>query len=227
MKLMKRTLKIRKFSDGSHSSNTKHSVLLPNSIRCIICGPSNCGKTNIMLSLLLHKNGLKFQNVYLYSKTVYQPKYRFLEEVLTKIPDIKLFMFQDGKGLISPDDALENSVVIFDDVTCENQHNIRNYFSMGRHRGLGCFYLSQTYSKIPKQLIRDNVNFLIIFKQDDINLKHILDEHVNNDMSWRNFKTLASNIWKDPYCCLILNKDCELINHGRCRKLFDEFVKLE
>lgn len=229
MKLIKQpvSLEINEIKPRTHfSHNIRHSILLPNSIRCIICGPSNCGKTNIMLSLLLHENGLKFQNIYLYSKTTFQPKYRFLEEVLTTIPDIKFFMFQDEKDVISPNEALEKSIFIFDDVTCENQNNIRDYFSMGRHKGIDCFYLSQTYSKIPKQLIRDNVNFLIIFKQDDINLKHIYNEHVNSDISWKNFKSLALNIWNDPYACLIINKDCEL-NNGRYRKTFDVFVKFE
>lgn len=226
MKLIKQpvSLDIDKINAEPNIKTLRHSVLLPNSIRCIICGPSNCGKTNIMISLLLHENGLKFQNAYIYSKTTFQPKYRFLKDVLNKVPDVKLFMFQDNKDVISPNEALSNSVFIFDDVTCESQINIRNYFSMGRHKEIDCFYLSQTYSKIPKQLIRDNVNFLIIFKQDDINLKHIYNEHVNSDISWHNFKLLASKIWADPYACLIINKDCEL-NNGRYRKSFDVFVK--
>lgn len=33
----------------SQKTYHKHSVLLPNSIRCIICGPSNCGKTNVVI----------------------------------------------------------------------------------------------------------------------------------------------------------------------------------
>lgn len=228
MKFIKQpiSLEIDKIDVGPHLKMFKHSMLLPNSIRCIICGPSNCGKTNIMLSLLLHENGLKFRQVYLYSKTSFQPKYIFLERVLQNISGVTLFTFQDEKDVVSPDEALEKSVFIFDDVSCEKQINIRNYFSMGRHKEIDCFYLSQTYSKIPKQLLRDNANFLIIFKQDDVNLKHIYDEHVNSDMSWQNFKSLADDIWSEPYACLIINKDCE-INNGRYRKHFDKFVKFD
>lgn len=220
------SIEISKISADPQSNNYNHSILLPNSIRCIICGPSNCGKTNIMLSLLLHENGLKFRNVYIYSKTTFQPKYRFLEEVLKRIPEIKLFMIHDEKEVISPHEAMDKSIFIFDDVACENQTNIRNYFSMGRHKGIDCFYLTQTYSKVPKQLIRDNANFLIIFKQDEINLKHIYREHVNSDISWEKFKSLAANIWEDSHACLIINKDCKL-NNGRYRKSFDVFVNFE
>lgn len=204
----------------------KHSVLLPNTIRCLICGPSNCGKTNTMLSLILHKNGLKFKNLYLYSKTTFQPKYLFLNKVLKSVPEVKFFMFKDDNDVIPPSQALNNSVIIFDDVACENQVNIRNYFAMGRHKHIDCFYLSQTYSKIPKQLIRDNANFLIIFKQDEVNLKHIFHEHVNTDMSYYNFKKLCADIWSEPHSCLIISKDCEL-NNGRYRKSFDSFVVFE
>ena len=31
----------------------RHGPLLPNSIRAVLCGPSACGKTNVLLSLLI------------------------------------------------------------------------------------------------------------------------------------------------------------------------------
>lgn len=218
------TLEVSKLNvDELYSSYNRHSTLLPNSIRCIVAGPSNSGKTNAMISLLLHKNGLKFKNVYLYSKTTYQPKYRFLDEVINKTPEVNFHIFNDGQDIMPPNDAISNSVFIFDDVACENQVNIRNYFSMGRHNQIDCFYLSQTYSKIPKQLIRDNANLLLIFKQDNINLKHIYDEHVNSDMSWVEFQNLCSKIWRESFSFLVINKDCQL-NKGRYRQGFDIFV---
>lgn len=214
------------YKEKYYFKQNRHGVLLPDSIRCIICGPSNCGKTNTMINLLLHENGLQFNNIYLYSKTCFQPKYQFLKEVIMRVPEVNIFMFQDDKDVLSLNEALNNSVIIFDDVTCENQNNIRNFFSMGRHKQIDCFYLSQTYSKIPKQLIRDNVNFLIIFKQDDTNLKHIYDEHVNSDLSWDIFRNMCSAIWQDPHTCLIINKDSKL-NHGRYRKAFDVFINFD
>lgn len=229
MKLIKQglDLDVTDINIESNLSNyNRHSVLLPNAIRCIICGPSNCGKTNVMLSLLLHRNGLKFKNIYLYSKTTFQPKYRFLSEILKRIPEIKFHVFNDDKDVLHPNNALRNSIVIFDDVICEKQTNIRNYFCMGRHKSIDCFYLSQTYSKIPKQLLRDNANLLIIFKQDDTNLRHIYDEHVNGDMIWSMFKDLCKEIWKNSHQFLVINTDCSVRN-GRYRKGFDIFIALE
>jgi len=59
----------------------KHGNMLPISIREIICGPSNCGKTNVLISLLEDLHGM-FENVYMYSKLLQQPKYRYLENLL-------------------------------------------------------------------------------------------------------------------------------------------------
>lgn len=118
----------------------KHGNLLPNSIRAIICGLSNCGKSNVMLSLLFSKNGLKFQNVYVYAKSLYQPKYQYLEKVLSSIKSVKYFPFKENCEIISPNKALDNSIFFFDDVACDKQEKIKEHFSMGRHSGVDSFY---------------------------------------------------------------------------------------
>jgi len=51
----------------------RYNALLPNTIRALTVGPLNCDKTNIMLSLIESPNGLKFENVYIFSKSLYQP----------------------------------------------------------------------------------------------------------------------------------------------------------
>lgn len=225
MKFVKQsqTLKLGKTCPGEEVVVSRHGPLLPNTIRCIICGPSNCGKTNVIIGLLLHEHGLRFKNIYLYSKTLYQPKYVYLENILNLVPDVSFAKYQDNELILSPHDAKPYSIMIFDDVACENQSNMRDYFAMGRHKFIDCFYLNQTYSKIPKQLIRDNANLLILFKQDDVNLRHVYDEHVNTDMSWSQFREMCSKIWSEPYNYLVINKDCAK-NEGGYRKNFDTFV---
>ena len=49
---------------------------------------------------------------------------------------------------------------------------------MSRHKYVDCFYLCQTYSKIPKHIIRGNANMIVIFKQGEISLCHINNDHV-------------------------------------------------
>lgn len=225
MKFLKQpySLQVDKICDEKKNSYLRHGNLLPNTIRCIVCGPSNCGKTNLVIGLLLHENGIRFRNVYVYSKTLQQSKYVFLENVLAKVSGVLMNMYSQNDEVLSLQEAKPQSVIIFDDVACENQNNIRDYFAMGRHRFIDCFYLNQTYSKIPKQLIRDNANLIILFKQDDINLRHVYQEHVNTDMSWNEFRDMCSKVWSDAYSYLVINKDCEK-NNGCYRKKFDTFV---
>jgi len=201
----------------------KHGFLLPNDIRALICGPSNAGKTNVMLSLLFDVNGLRFENIYVYSKSLYQPKYRYLSDIISCIPEINLYMFSNNCDVISIEEAKRNSIFIFDDVACEKQDNIRSYFCLGRHKDIDSFYLCQTYTRIPKHLIRDNANMLCIFKQDDMNLKHIYNDHINNDITYKQFCDACSKCWSNDHGFLAIVKDCPLQN-GRYRQGFDTFI---
>lgn len=96
---------------------------------------------------------------------------------------------------------------------------------MGRHKQIDCFYLCQTYTKIPKHLIRDNANMIVIFKQDEMNLRHIFNDHVIGDMEFKMFIKICNECWKDKYCFVVINKD-DSINKGRYRKGFDNFIHL-
>lgn len=207
--------------------NQRHGILLPNSIRAIICGPSSCGKTNLLMNLLYNANGLSFENIYLYSKSRYQPKYQELESVLQLVPEIGYFPFDDNETVIPPNEAKENSIFIFDDVACEKQQHIRAYFCMGRHKNVDSFYLAQTYTRIPKHLVRDNANLLILFKQDFTNLKHIYYDHVNTDMNFTKFCEICQHCWNiSNYTCMVIDKTKDL-NDGRYRIGFDEYIILD
>lgn len=225
MKFVKQSqsLDLNRICVEAGKSDLRHGELLPNSVRCIICGPSNCGKTNLLIGLLIHENGLRFQNVYVYSKTLHQPKYIFLERVLQRVPSLSFQKYCENEEVLSVQDAKPYSVIIFDDVACENQNNMRDYFAMGRHKNIDCIYVNQTYTKIPKQLVRDNANVIVLFKQDEINMRHVYDEHVNTDMTWIEFREMCSKIWREPFNYVVINKDCPK-NKGCYRNKFDTFV---
>lgn len=203
----------------------KHGTLLPDTVRCIITGSSNAGKTNVAFNLLTKPNGLHFNNLYIFSKSLYQPKYQLLEKIFANIPEVSFYKFNANDEIIEPNQAKPYSIFLFDDVACENHDMIRMYFAMGRHNNIDSIYIGQTYSKIPKQLIRDNVNLLVIFKQDETNLKHIYNEHVGVDMSYEKFKLVCKNAWIEKYSFLVIVKDQEL-NNGRYRVKFDKYIIL-
>lgn len=209
--------------DGLQNQRRRHGELFPSSIRGIFCGPSNCGKTNALLSCIYEPNGLRFRNVYIFSRSLFQPKYAMLGEVLNGVEGMGYFPYSDNDDIIDPADALDSSLMIFDDVACDKQDKIRAYFSMGRHKNIDPFYLCQTYTRIPKHLIRDNANFLVLFKQDEMNLRHVYDEHVNSDMNFGKFKDMCRECWRDKFGFIVIDKDAD-IDNGRYRRGFDEHV---
>lgn len=76
-----------------------------------------------------------------------------------------------------------NSLIVFDDCINDREINktvVRNIFTLG---SLDVVYLVQSYSMLNKRLQRDKTNFIIIFRQDDLNLKHIYSDFgVNADL---------------------------------------------
>lgn len=229
MKLVKQDMNIDvrnlDFTHNDTNRQPRHSSLLPNTIRALLVGPSNCGKTNVMLSLIESPNGLKFENIYIYSKSLYQPKYEYLRALITPIKGMGYFSYGNNDDVIDPDHVKPNSIFIFDDVACEKQNKIRNFFTMGRHRHTSSFYLCQTYAQIPKHLIRDNSNMIIMFKQDDMNMKHIYNDHVGTDMSYNVFGDICRECWTEKYGFLVISKDDD-VKSGRYRKGFDIFIRI-
>lgn len=206
----------------------RHGYLFPSNVRALILGSSSAGKTNVLLNLLLHENGLRYENLYIYSKSLHQPKYRYLLKVLGNVPDIGVHTFEKGDEVMQPSDAKENSIFIFDDVISEKQDKIASYYSMGRHRNVDAIYLAQSYAKVPKHLIRDNANMIVLFRQDSLNLKHIYDDYINTDMTFNEFKDLCRGVWESddsgrPFVVII--PECPL-NNGRYRNGFDSYIKV-
>lgn len=209
------TLKSQKLS--------RHGILLPDCVRALVCGSSGSGKTNLIICLLVHPNGLKFSNVYICSQ-LQQEKYSYLAEVFKLVPEIGYFTANSTQDIITPDHAESNSIIVFYDISMDEQENIRKYFSMGRHKNIDCFYLCQSYARIPKHLIRDNANLIILFKQDDLNLKHVYSDHISSpSLSFDQFKQMCNICWEDPHGFLTLDKTRNIKN-GRFRKGFDIFI---
>lgn len=215
----KRSLPVKNCDEDcekSRDGKKKHGDLFPESVRGMIVGSSGCGKTNLVYVLLTHPNGLRYENVYVYSKTLHQPKYQALEKIISSIKGMKYFAYNTSDEI--PDTPRPNSVIIFDDVICEKQKKICEYFSTSRHYQCDCFYLGQTYSKIPKQLIRDNANFIILFPMDQLNLRHCYNEKVDASITWPLFKDMCAKCWEKPYGFLVIDKA-----NGNYRNGFDQF----
>ena len=143
------------------------TVSMPADIfRMLIFGPSNSGKTNILLHML--NELLEFDKVFLFSKNLHQNKYQallqdFAENINPKVgyqvieaPGDEIFLLDE----LPPDNS---KIVVFDDLVSEkNQDEIIKYFICGRNRNCSVIYLTQTFFKAPKK-IQDNCSHCYIF----------------------------------------------------------------
>lgn len=103
--------------------------------------------------------------------------------------------------------------------------NIKEYFCLGRHRNIDCFYLTQTYSRVCKQQVRDNVNLVILFKQNLTNLKHVFNDlSIGCDLKFDEFQKFCSLCWKEKYGFAVIDMDSD-VNCGRYRRGFSEYLK--
>lgn len=62
------------------SQPTVHSACFPTNFRMLIVGQSGCGKTTLLMRLLLEPNLLNYNKLYVFSRSLYQPEYQCLIE---------------------------------------------------------------------------------------------------------------------------------------------------
>ena len=73
--------------------------LLPKGIKGLIIGTSRCGKTTLLINLLLRPGWLDYNNINIFGKSLFQPEYHIIkkafEEKLPKKVIIRLFENQN------------------------------------------------------------------------------------------------------------------------------------
>ncbi len=113
---------IKDYSKEFHINNNKtnsHAIYLPKNIFCVVAGATGSGKTNLILNFLLNEGVLNYRDVYIYSSTLYQPAYVFLEEYYHKMEklfksktgtDFKVVYFYDADREIKNPSELDKNV---------------------------------------------------------------------------------------------------------------------
>ena len=71
-------MEIRDLSWNESITKRFNNPLLPRSIRGIIVGKSGCGKTTLLLNLLLRPGWLDYDNLCVFGRSLFQPEYRIL-----------------------------------------------------------------------------------------------------------------------------------------------------
>ncbi|ELT95234.1 hypothetical protein CAPTEDRAFT_65842, partial [Capitella teleta] len=208
-------------------------LLLPKSIRGVIIGKSSCGKTTLLLNLLLRPGWLDYNNLSVFGKSPFQPEYQaimrlfdlrdevmrmhvspsaLVEQWAKEIRDkwdIECNFYESAEDVPDPRDlSTENkNLMIFDDLLLEKQNKCESYYIRGRHSNVDCFYLSQNYLKLPRQTIRENTNFICLFSQDLKNINRIYSDHASQDMTKEEFRKLCKTAWGKTHGFVVIDLD--------------------
>ena len=238
-----------------------HHFLLPHSIRGLIVGKSNCGKTTLLNNPLLKEGCLEYTKLLVYGASLHQIEYKLMkaafdkglsknqirvlferqkqiqkqggpEEVINKYDGIckgriKADFFSHGEGKV-PDptvlDPAEKNLLILDDVMTFSQKTAEDYFTRGRHNNVDVFYITQSYFELPRRTIRENSYFLILFHQDEKNLRHIFDYWCSGDnLPYPIFKSFCVNIWNEKAHNFVVLDSTRTLTTGKYRKNMEHF----
>ena len=210
---------------ASAPTRSNHFLLPQRSIRGLIVGKSDCDKTTLLNNPLLRSEWLDYVFGKSLHQPIYQLLRAALEKGLTKEGIRELLSVQDeyplldlvaalphGPGGIDASffehaddvqdprdlDSTRKTLMVFDDLMLSKQNMCEDYYVRGRHNNVDCFYLAQNYFKLPWQTIRENANFICLFRQDDRNLDHIHRDYCT-DLTTAQFKTLCERSWAEPH----------------------------
>ena len=216
----------------THGYKRYNNTLLPSNIRVLIIGKSNCGKTTLLLNLLLQPHWLDYDHLYVFGKSLHLQEFQILkrgyetglskslvanifhnQEVLVKVQlspqetiekytgikrgSIKANFYGDCTMIPDPSelDVVQKDLLILDDCFLGSQNKVEAYCTRGRHNNCDTFSISQNYFRLPRQTIRENANFIILFPQDANNLMHIHTDHCDDDMSLQEFTDYYQKVW--------------------------------
>ena len=119
--------------------------------------------------------------------------------------------------------ATEKNLLILDDCYLGKQNMAESYYSRGRHNNCDTLYISQNYFRLPRQTIRENANFIILFPQDAKNLNHIYADHCSSDMPIKEFKEFCKKVWAPATHNFITIDLTSSKTNGKYRKNLDCF----
>ena len=230
-------MEIRDLSWNETTTKRFNNPLLPRSIRGIIVGKSGCGKTTLLLNLLLRPGWLDYDNLCEFILRLFNMREEIQNSQIPpsivvqewaksvkKKSDVKCNFFETASDVPDPRDlnSEDKNLMIFDDLLLERQNKCECYYIRGRHSNVDCFYLSQNYFRLPRQTIRENANFLCLFPQDLKNLNHIYNDHVGDDMTKEEFRKFCKKCWEKPHGFAVIDLTSKK-ETGKYREGFDNF----
>lgn len=170
---------------------------VPHPFRCVLCGPPNCGKTGMILNLLI-KNRPYFEEVIIiHCDPEYTKEYDDVTCIMTdKIPSPNEWA-GDKKTLVILDD-LEYKTLPKDQI-----RNLDRLFGfVSTHKNISVCLSAQDVFNIPAG-VRRCTNFWVLWKIDDLDAISRLARRVN--CSAKKIQHLFEKHIKDKHDCIVID----------------------
>ena len=138
---------------------------------------------------------------------------------------IKANFYTDCTNIPDPSELneYEKNLLILDDCILEKQNKAEAYYTRGRHNNCDTIYISQNYFRLPRQTIRENANFFILFPQDFKNITHIYADHCSTDITLEEFKQFCYKVWQNGKHNFVTIDLTSSLTNGKYRKNLDSF----
>ena len=117
-----------------------------------------------------------------------------------------------------------DTLVIFYDLMLDKNavKKAEEFFTRGRPMGISVVFISQSFYEIPRRTIRENSNFIILFKQNMKSLDQLFKDCVEPDMDKEEFIKFCKESWGSKHSFLTIDKTSDPSN-GKYRKCLDTF----
>ena len=196
----------------------------PDNFRCIISGPSECGKTFLLKKLFLAS--IYFDKLYIIGPTGDQYQGTCFADEGVDNGKANVEFIKDIKDLPSPDKLPKDlkKLMIFDDVRAK-EPIINDYFCRGRHNNCNMIYLNQNLFSLDRQSVRENCNLFILIEQRGKALISIYQDFFNNvELSYNDFANICNKVWKEPYNYIVIDITKNKNINGKLRINWDRRV---
>ena len=216
------------FLDWEEETKRNNSKMLPKSIRGLIVGKSGCGKTCLLLNLLLEKKLLDYDKLIVYGKSLWQTKYKIIkngfDNNLDKEQVYNIFKNREKIKDINPFELIKEI-----SETYPNKKNV-----------IGCEYFENGEDIRDPAELNPNDKNLIIFddvineKQNKCTDYYCRGRHSNVDcfyLSQNYFKLPRQTIRENANFICLFPQDTKNLNpiyqdHVSMDMSYDEFKKL-